>query len=607
MGFEQTPVQGVLLELDTVTLTAVDVVVAPETVTFTAVDVADMVDRHVDERCGRVAFAVDTGNELCQSVGCMEGGFATSERTEATCEPAPGTAPRCSEAETWTPLPSLRRWHYLVFAAIYLYAFPYFDAMRSAQEMPRLLLTEQIVDHGVLNLDARLGELGSGNDLSRGPDGRNYANKSPGPSFVAVPAYLLAKLFGCTTIRGAMWAVRVGAVTLPSLLLLPFLYGLSRRFTPDENARRAILAAYALASPVLPYSMLLYSHTLAAACLVGGFAAAVHLVRERPRRPLLVASLAGLLVGMAPSMDYQATLAAPIIGLYVLLCTRQRWRSVALFAAGALPPIAGLLAYHKICFGSPFRISYSLGVDTAPQEGLLGFIGPNWASLSNILFVPSNGLLVFSPWIVLTLVGAAAIVWQRRLRLRVGPEALVCAGIVTVYVVFVGSMLPYMARGGWSAGARQLVGMLPFASLLAGVGFELAGRHFATRVLATAAVLVGAVIFITAATTYPHWPDALLNPLYELSFPLLAHGYAVHSVGTWLGLHGLWSLAPIYLLAMIWCAFLLVRGVRRAALVIGLGGLLATAVVASYSRFPRTGPYANHVWSWVTATWEPHR
>ena len=104
----------------------------------------------------------------------VRGGAA---RARADLPPAKGAA-------------ALRPWHFLFFAVAYLYAFPYFDQLRSAQEMPRLLLAEQVVDRHVLYLDNRLGHLGSGNDLSRGPDGHSYANKSPGPSFVAAPVYV---------------------------------------------------------------------------------------------------------------------------------------------------------------------------------------------------------------------------------------------------------------------------------------------------------------------------------------------------------------------------------------------------------------------------------
>src|SRR5437762_1815594 len=58
-------------------------------------------------------------------------------------------------------MPGLRGWFFLLFAVVYLYAFPYFDKLRSANEMPRLLMTQEMVDRGVFYLDRRLPEFGS--------------------------------------------------------------------------------------------------------------------------------------------------------------------------------------------------------------------------------------------------------------------------------------------------------------------------------------------------------------------------------------------------------------------------------------------------------------
>src|ERR1019366_7762985 len=73
-----------------------------------------------------------------------------------------------------------RWWHFLVFAVIYLYAFPYFDRLRNANEMPRILMTKAIVDRGVLNIDPSMGELQSLSDTSVAPNGHRYPNKAPG-------------------------------------------------------------------------------------------------------------------------------------------------------------------------------------------------------------------------------------------------------------------------------------------------------------------------------------------------------------------------------------------------------------------------------------------
>jgi hypothetical protein len=505
----------------------------------------------------------------------------------------------------WGTTPPLRWSFFLLFAVLYLYAFPYFDRLRSAQEMPRLLLTQEIVDRGTFQLDRRLVDMGSRNDLSIGPDGHYYANKSPGPSFVAIPAYLVCKLLGVTSIPGNMWAIRFGAVTLPALLFLPFFYRLTGRFTTDERARRAALAAYAIAGPVVPYSMILLAHQLAAVCLGGAFYAAVTLVRSTPRWPRATALVGGFLAGASLLMDYQAALAAPVVGIYLIARSRQRLRDLPPFIAGGIPPVVALGAYHTVCFGSPFRISYGYGLDTAPKEGVMGFIGPNWDAFWYTLFTPSNGLFVLAPWAVLAIVGAVAIWRDPERRARVGPEAVAAASLVGVYLLFLSSMLPYMTRGGWAVGPRQLVGALPFVGWLAAAGFEVAGRRVWTRVLAFAAVIAGAVVFLAAATTYPHWPDGLRNPLYELVFRLLWRGYAVHSLGTAVGLHGIASLLPLYVFAFCLCLWLLLRGWARPLRVGLLATLLAVGLVATHRIFPLTGTYSNKVWAFVTSTWEP--
>ena len=44
----------------------------------------------------------------------------------------------------------------VAFVVAYVYAFPYFGALRHANELPRILATEELVDHGTFRIDARL-------------------------------------------------------------------------------------------------------------------------------------------------------------------------------------------------------------------------------------------------------------------------------------------------------------------------------------------------------------------------------------------------------------------------------------------------------------------
>ena len=502
-------------------------------------------------------------------------------------------------------LSSLPRRFFVLFAVVYLYAFPFFDQLRSANEMPRILMTQEMVDRGVFYLDRRLSEFGSTGDLSRGPDGHLYPNKAPGQSFLAVPAYLACKALGLTSLRAVTWAFRVSAVTLPALLFLPVFYRVTRRFTAHEPARRTALAAYALGSSALPYGILFFSHQVAAACAGAAFASAIALVRGEARHGEDAAAATGLFAGLAVMMDYQAALASLVIGLYVLFCGRRRIRNVILMAAGALPPAAALGMYHYISFGSPLKTGYSYSFDLVTRQGFMGLVGPSRESAMSTLFLPANGIFVLMPWVVLALVGAIAIARDEQARARAGAETVVATLIFAVYVMYLSSLAPYMARGGWCVGPRYLTVCMPFVGWLAAAGFAAADRRWLTSVLAQALVVAGGVIYLVAITTYPHWPEGLANPLYELAFRLIHNGYAVHSLGTLLGLRGIWAAVPLYAFALGLMLWLLARGPRRSLPTALVACVLGAGIIVGHRAFPLSGPYAERAWGFVTRTWEP--
>ncbi len=527
----------------------------------------------------------------------------------ASSAPLPAAPPAPRRRPTVESLPTLRPLSgraFLFFAFIYLYSFPYFDRLRSANEMPRILMSQEIVERGSCRIDGRMNEMGSRFDLSKGADGHFYSNKAPGPSFLAVPVYAVLKFFKTTSIRSSTWAFRVFAVTIPALFFLPFFYRLTARFTPDEPARRATLVAYALGSSALPYAILFLSHQLAAVCLGSAFVAAVLLARDETARPRLTALLVGALCAAAVLMDYQTVFVAPVVGLYAFIRARKRLRNLAFIALGALPLAVALGLYHKLLFGSPLATPLSTANDTVTRTGFLGMVGPSRQSFFLLLLDPSNGLVLLMPWVLLALVGLVAIFASRTARRRAGAEAITCLVIVAVYLVAIGSLVPQFARAGWAVGPRYLGACFPFLGWLAAAGFAAAYRFLVTRVLAQAVVLVSVAIFLAAATTFPHWPDGLRNPVFELSFRLVREGYATHSVGTALGLRGFLALAPLYLVALGVVLWLISRGTRLAPLAVPLACALAVGVFYVYQReFPATGPYAEHAWRYVTRIWEP--
>ena len=510
------------------------------------------------------------------------------------------------EASRSATLP-LRPWVFVLFAVIYLYAFPYFDALRSAAEMPRILTTQELVDHGRMSLDTRLGEMGSRNDLSSAPNGHKYANKPPGPSFLAVPAYWICKHLHMTSLRACTWAFRVSAVIIPALLFLPLFYRFTRRFSAHEGARRTVLVAYALGSPALVYGILFMSHQISAVLAGIAFMAAVTLVRQEPQRPARYAAMAGFCAGLALMMDYQSFIASFFIAVYLLVKAARKLRTLVAAMVGALPPVLVLMLYHYRAYGSPWKTGYAFADDPHPRKSFGGMVRLSASSFWNVSFLPSNGLFTLAPWTLLALLGFWAIWRKPEGRRLVGAEAMVCLAIMVTYFLFLSSMDAYMSRGGWCVGPRYMVTALPFVAWLAAAGFSWLYRSTLGRVLGHALVVASVVIFVVAASTYPHWPDPMLNPLYELSFRLLGEGYAVHSLGTFLGLHGPWAALPLYLFVAGFLLWMLGGQGRQRAAGLLVACVLAASIVVGYRFFPREAGYAQHAYGYITAIWEPRK
>ncbi len=501
-------------------------------------------------------------------------------------------------------MPHLRRlWPAAALLLVYLWVFPYFPSLRSANELPRVLLTQEIARHGSFRLDARLGELGSRFDIATTPEGHSFSNKAPGVSLLGVPVQLALDALGATSLRASTWALRVLVVLLPCVAFLCFFWRLSPRFAgegePGERGRRAALVALALGSMALPYAMLFFSHALAGACAGGAFVAAVRIVRGEARRAWLAALACGFLAGASMLVDYQSLLAAAAVGAYLLALAPRRWWHVGLATLGALPPLVLLLAYHAACFGSALKTGYSFAADPAHQQGVLGIIGPNRVAMANALIAPDNGLIVLAPWVLVAVLGVVVVARDRVARARVGAETLVCAVVALAYLLFVSSLVPEFGRAGWSVGPRYIGVAMPFFAWLAAAGFAWCDARPAPRALAGALLVVGVVIHVVAATTYPHWPTSLRHPLYEVSFRALREGLAPPSLGGALGLHGVWALLPAYVAAAALVVWALGVVPPRRLATTAAACALAALVIVGYGRLPRSGAAGERPWSYV--------
>jgi hypothetical protein len=305
-------------------------------------------------------------------------------------------------------------------------------------------------------------------------------------------------------------------------------------------------------------------------------------------------------------MDYQSFIGAGLVGLYLLACSPRRFRDSLLALLGSAVPGGALAWYHTANFGGPLVTGYSLS-NPVHEQGFLGLVGPSRESLWFTLLDPSNGLLILTPWMVVAIVGFVVVMADRGPRQRCGAEAVVCVLVLAAYLLFMASLVPSFSRAGWCIGPRYMTMALPFVAWLAIPGFALLERWAAPRALVQGLVVASAVIFVVGGTTYPHWPEGIANPLYELVFKLLWKGYAVHSLGTLVGLTGLAAILPLYLLAGGMTFWMMSRGGWRGPRTTAVAFAMAAVIIAGHRLFPTTGPYADRAFSYITATWEPAR
>ena len=480
-------------------------------------------------------------------------------------------------------------------AVAYLYVFPFFPRIHSANELPRVYLVKAIVDDHTFAIDRGVAAWGPTADVS--PSGGHlYSNKAPGSSLLAVPAYAVVRaIAGPPGLAATMWLCRVFAGVLPMLGFLWLLWGFLARFAPDPAARRVVMLGYALGSLAMTYSILFYSHQLAAICIASAWILAVDVVERR--RGAAAMAVAGLLAGAAPLVDYQAVFAALPVAVYVVVKLRPRAslvRGVALAVAGAAPPIAALLAYHAICFGSPWRTGYDASTTFAVfhQQGLLGITRLRWDAFWGSMVRPDNGLVALSPIWLLAIPGGV-VLWRRGERAAVA----VAASVAAIYVLFISSINFW--RGGWEVGPRYITAMLPFLLPPIAAVLDDWRRRPVRFGLAAGLVGVGVAIYVLSSVTFPYWPDSVRHPLYDVTLRLLGDHLTAPNLGSALGVGGIAGVVPYLAVvfgalgAAIWRA----AGARSLA----LAAVVTAGILAGYGVLPRGEPRADAAYRSVRA------
>ena len=426
-------------------------------------------------------------------------------------------------------------------------------------------------------------------------NGQFFSVKAPGLPLLATPAYLVLKAvggeglsraaadnaresgarlwtykalkisaYGYSTSRARavtrqlevqaplVWALGLLTSVLPALGLLLLIRKISERMLPGYGTAAALTLG--MATMVMVFASQFFGHILAS---LAAFAAFALLMRERRGPPrLAIIGLAGLLAGLAVTVEYPLALAGIVIGLYAMLrgdlpkpgFAPKLSRGVV-YAAGVIVGVLPLFAYNQWAFGSPATNSYSNAVDVQGFTGhdtlglnSSGFFGigvPDPHAALELLLAP-RGIITITPVVLVGLYG----VWMMR-KNGSRAEANTIIAIVALFFIYdSGYWLPF---GGGTPGPRFLIPTLPFIAL----GFAEAWRRIPATTLVLSAC--GFVVMTTALVTYPlvgagnlyQWQERALDNTFQhtiLSALGLGDGWltiipllAIFAAAIWLG------------------------------------------------------------------------
>jgi hypothetical protein len=231
-----------------------------------------------------------------------------------------------------------------------------------------------------------------------------------------------------------------------------------------------------------------------------------------------------------------------------------------------------------VCFGSPLATGYNFAVTYGSDHdhGLLGMTTPTWTAFAGTMLAPDNGFLALAPWWLLAIPGGIAL-W------RTDRGTVIVAAVIAVIFIYFISSLGFW-RAGWEIGPRYITAMQPF--LLPLVCAALVRWRDTPLAIgaASGAIIAGVVVYSVTSATLPYWPDAIKNPLYDVTFRLLRDGASAPNVGGALGLPGLAGIAPFLVGIAALVGWAITRASSRRGLAVGV--LVGVALIAAFALAP---------------------
>jgi 4-amino-4-deoxy-L-arabinose transferase-like glycosyltransferase len=256
------------------------------------------------------------------------------------------------------------------------------------------------------------------------------------------------------------------------------------------DTRTATLAALmlALGTPLFAYSAWFFSEPLAAALLLG--AALTLFAGRRQQQTIILAALAGVILGVAVWVRPAHVIAVPVFFLALLLRDREKSILPAITLAAVVALFGGAyLLRNQIYFGNPMDFGYPEVAEGGKH--LNSFETPLATGLYGFLLSPGKSIFLFAPLLLLAIPGVFKVA-KRNIGL-----AIVAGGTPLIYLLFFARYTQW--EGGYCVGPRYLVPAI--ALLCLGLGPVIADATPAIRKLAVVLFAAGMLVQVISVAT----------------------------------------------------------------------------------------------------------
>jgi hypothetical protein len=325
------------------------------------------------------------------------------------------------------------------------------------------------------------------------------------------------------------------------------------RFSRPHLPAFLAVAAIVMGTMIFPFSMMLFSHVLAAGLLFIAF----YLISQIKIGVAQVSAgntfAIGILCGMAIITEYPTTI--PVVALVIFYFyavwikakVRNLW-VVLLPALGGLIPISIQLAYNLHNFGSLFATGYTSHANAYfQQEMVKGLMGIHLPSLKVLFYMtvhPAMGIFWQSPVLVMSFLGLVYMARNREYR----PEALLTGAIIISMLLLISGY--YMWWGGSSFAPRHLVPMLPFLMLpLLFIPKKLIFPTILLGIISVVQMIMIAMVRVDSPSILMEMIDRFkyfeYSVIYSIIIPQFLEQHFTTNIGTILHLQGYAAILPI--------------------------------------------------------------